>query len=379
VESFVPCSIDKNKSTIIKPSTNSSSNFYKNTPTQSVGRSLPLSSSGHSSHGRHLTVPYPLHFTRTRVSNKYSPLSEHLLDDDDGDGEAWDHSSDDNSRENQEKVDNYVGFYSPAGSNQFVAVQNPPSLNVNEALNWGNMAEEELFQSWEARADAEFEATIAKSNINDECIQLLQVDKSSIMNQHFTPLENSTSPASIQHKNNTLPSSHQKFAHTQSSHSSSSGTNQSESSVSEYIPSPIKTRAQRQRGGTNVLPLHKQKKLSKAAKREASALARLSKSSTTPIRHDPDEYQWQLLLADQKKRAMDNTANTSLQPSLDLREVAADPSDEHSKTWKVCVFAKPMRDQTHDSMADTIQSPATATSDQNAVIKEATYDATVQQ
>ncbi|KAM7523469.1 hypothetical protein LguiA_013371 [Lonicera macranthoides] len=97
----------------------------------------------------------------------------------------------------------------------------------------------------------------------------------------------------------------------------------------------MKTRAQRKKGVTNVLPLHKQKKLSKAAKREANALSRLSKPNSTTARHDPDEYQWQLLLADQKKRENVDNANVSLQIPIEKGEIEADTSDAPSKTWKV--------------------------------------------
>ncbi|KAM7496675.1 hypothetical protein LguiA_021089 [Lonicera macranthoides] len=121
---------------------------------------------------------------------------------------------------------------------------------------------------------------------------------------------------------------------------SSNPTNKSGANDSEYFPSPMKTRAQRKKGGTNVLPFHKQKKLSKTIKNEANALSRLSKPNSTTARYDPDEFQWKLLLADQKKRENVDNANVSLQIPIEKREIEADTSDAPSKTWKVCVYAQ---------------------------------------
>ncbi|KAM7464466.1 hypothetical protein LguiA_032587 [Lonicera macranthoides] len=261
-------------------------------------------------------------------------------------GKHGDQSSDDNPLEDQEMGD------TPAGH---LAVHRPPYLNVEEALNWGNMADEEPFPSWETRADLAFEAAIAGNNNNDECIQLLQNVRSPNLNQHFPPLGDSIPPTSI-HQKNPHSAPHQHFSHTQSIHSSPCGnflnisfftsqpsinsTNKSGSHASEHIPSPIRTRAQRKKGGTTTLPLHTQKKMSKAAKREANALSKLSKPSTTNSRHDPDEHQFQVLLADQKKREDNATTNATLHNPLEMREVDADPTETQSKTWKVCVYAR---------------------------------------
>ena len=144
--SFVPNSVESHsltdsnaeKSVTLQQSksTNcSSSTFYHSSPTQSLHRSL---SSGSQQ------VPY--NYTKSRHYNKYSPLSEHLFDDDD-DGESWEHSSEENFAINPEDTQALIGYYSPAGSDQFIAVPRPPTLNVGEALNWGNMVEEEPFQS----------------------------------------------------------------------------------------------------------------------------------------------------------------------------------------------------------------------------------------
>ena len=70
-----------------------------------------------------------------------------------------------------------------------------------------------------------------------------------------------------------------------SSHSieASQSSSTSKTNGSEFDPSPLKTRAQRKNEGTKTIPLHKQKKMSKAAKREANAIFRLSKSSKIQI------------------------------------------------------------------------------------------------
>ncbi|KAM7490880.1 hypothetical protein LguiA_033801 [Lonicera macranthoides] len=73
---------------------------------------------------------------------------------------------------------------------------------------------------------------------------------------------------------------------------------------------------------------------------EANALSRLSKPNSTTARHEPNEYQWQLFLADQKKRENVDNANVSLQISIEKREIEVDTSDAPSKTWKVCVCSK---------------------------------------
>ena len=140
------------------------------------------------------------------------------------------------------------------------------------------MADDEPFQSWEARADEEFAAATEKNYKEGQiecCINLQQDDRSSSLNQHFPP--------SIQQKSPLTPQSYA-----------------SPSSGSEYVPTP-KPKNQKSKKSSK-LPLHKQKKMSKAAKREANALSRLSNSSTPIVSHDPDEYQWNLLMRDQKLR-----------------------------------------------------------------------------
>lgn len=163
--------------------------------------------------------------------------------------------------------------------------------------------------SWEARADVQFAA--AMENIEDQsgCIQLKQDDRSSIMEQDFPPLQKHQLSSGTSHPlspdcrpfiPSKISSSHSIEASQSSSASISSG--------SEYVPSPLKTRAQRKQASSIALPLHKQKKMSKSAKREANALSRLSKPSTPIINHDRDEYQWNLLFADQQKRQKEEAA-----------------------------------------------------------------------
>ena len=120
--------------------------------------------------------------------------------DDDVDGENW--ISDSNDSESETIPDYDHAF----------------KLNVDQALHWGNMAEEEPFQSWEAMADAQFEAAIAKDHN----------DNSSILNQDFPPLGGGSPVTLPSHESN-----------------SSQSINNSTSKDSEYTPSPIKTRAQR--------------------------------------------------------------------------------------------------------------------------------------
>ncbi|KAM7497069.1 hypothetical protein LguiA_021483 [Lonicera macranthoides] len=219
VESFVHCSLKKGKHSTIKSTTNSNSSFFKSTPTQSLNRTL------HS-------APYRPKFTRTRVSNKFSPLNELL--DGEGDGEAWDLSSEDNSLDFNKEMPDNGGFFSPANSNHFIAM--PDLLLLIQMKPW-------IRATW-----------LMKNHFNHGKLGLMQNLKSN--------------------------------------------------ASSEFVPSPTQTRAQRLKKGTSVLLLHKQKKMSKAAKREANDLARLSKSTSGHHNHnhDPDDYQWKVLLADQQNR-----------------------------------------------------------------------------
>lgn len=59
-------------------------------------------------------------------------------------------------------------------------------------------------------------------------------------------------------------------------------------------------------------------------------------------RQDPNEYQWNLLLADQKKREVAAVAaNSSLEQPVEQRDVVPITTDTNEKhqPWKVSVFA----------------------------------------
>ncbi|KAM7507453.1 hypothetical protein LguiA_017906 [Lonicera macranthoides] len=184
--------------------------------------------------------------------NKFSPLSDHLWDDD-GDGETW-------------ISDSYASEIDPLDENEL----HSHHLHVDQALNWGNMAEDESFHSWEA--------------------------------MNFPPLGESS------------------LVTKQPSQSINNKTTEG----SEYVPSPLKTRAQRQKKG-QPLSLTKQLKAKKTVNRELKAYSRRSKSTAQPQTSDPDSFQWQLYEKDKKMRE-DETA------------VAKSNGEQHQ--WKVCVYAK---------------------------------------
>lgn len=125
------------------------------------------------------------------------------------------------------------------------------------------MADDELFQSWEAMGNAKFEETIAKNqnHIKKYCIQLHQDDNSSILNQNSPPLGKG-SPVTL------------KFIESRSSQSINNPT----SNGTEYVLSFLETRAQRQKKD-QPLSITKQVKAKKVVNRELKALSRRSKSS----------------------------------------------------------------------------------------------------
>ncbi|KAM7478034.1 hypothetical protein LguiA_026247 [Lonicera macranthoides] len=65
--------------------------------------------------------------------------------------------------------------------------------------------------------------------------------------------------------------------------------------------------------------------MSKAAKREANAVSRLAKSKPSFKNHDPDEFQWQTLMANQKKRQEEEKAikNNELGATVHIDATAA--------------------------------------------------------
>ena len=275
VESVVPCSVSsskkQSKDVKNKPMHHSTSFYMQHTPTPSSNRSLS-----------HNTF-------KKRFHNQFDPLSHW---EGDGEGEHWDifGESDDEIVESHND-NNHQKVHTSFGSHKDRMLE-APSLKVSDALNWGNMAEDEPFQSWEARADSVFEAATKGDNAQLYCL-LGKDNRSSVLEQDFPPLQTSSasSPLSASSKP-FIPSNSSSASHNSSA--TSSGT--------EYVPSPLKTRAQRVKTGTTALPLHRQKKMSKAAKREANAVSRLSKSSTCIKPHDPDDYQWQIYLKDEELR-----------------------------------------------------------------------------
>ena len=297
-ETVVPCTSNSGSkgsspSTHKIPSLSKSGQISPHLPDDNWdGRPLPqFRNQSLPSLGKDFAASHSHHFTRARHNNKFSPLSDHLFDDD---GETWGHFSDD-SMEKDNECNDSIGYYSPAGSNQFIAIHKLPKLNVNESLNWATMADDPPFQSREALADEQFAEALTKNKVDssghctrlqqveNQCIQLEMDDRSSILEQDFPPLQKNLTPT---------------------------GTT--------YVPSPIMTRAQRQKKST-ALSVTKQQKLKKATIRESKALSRLSKSKTLThsLPLDPDEVQWHICLKDIKQRMKDakkaeTTASTAV-------------------------------------------------------------------
>ncbi|KAM7492723.1 hypothetical protein LguiA_035644 [Lonicera macranthoides] len=234
---------------------------------------LPSSSSSFTQHS-----PSPC---LNRSLTKQSVTLSNSLDDD-GDGEAWDLSSEENYIKNQKHFNDSSGLYSPANSNQFIAVHRPPVLNVQEALNWENMADDEPFQSWEARADAKFETAIAKNNDEKGIHELSLHHMAALIGQDSSPCTPAKLVVSPPYG---------------SSHISMSSHDYSSKSGLVYLPFPVQTRVQRQKKGT-TLSLNKKNKFKKALIKEKKkeAVQSNSFSSSHPL------YQWKVYLQDKKKR-----------------------------------------------------------------------------
>ena len=283
--SVVPCSLSsKNHSKSVNhKQLHHSCSFYKQTtPTPSTNRSL---SSSHNAFQ-----------TKNRFHNQFEPLNDLTLEGD-GDGENWNlfGCSDDD-------LDNSSSHHE---GDYHIAV---PTLNTKEALDWDTMAEDDPLPSWEARADAEFAFAMAKIDENNGCIQLEQDDRATALEHDFPPFHKNHLPSSTSLSpagSPCIPINAISISSNEASHSATA----TKSSSSEYVPSPIKTRAQRQKNAKS-LSLTKQQKLKKAVNRENKALYKLSKSkftSPTPIT-DPDEVQWHICLKDIKKRMEDAKA-----------------------------------------------------------------------
>ncbi|KAM7509733.1 hypothetical protein LguiB_008608 [Lonicera macranthoides] len=278
-ETVVPCSLyPKNQNNPAKSQIHSSSFYKQKTPTPSTNRSLPIPSNSFKN--------------KHRFHNQYDPISD-LHWEGDGEGENWDIlGSSDDDFDNDHNDDMLHEGYPGIGRNQETAYA-ATNLSFSDAIDWGNMAEDEPLPSWEACADANFKDALKGKSHN--CCLLKQDSSSSILNQTFPPLQNPLAPPS-----NSPPSTISRPIHLQHPSTTTTSTAKSSSSSggSEFAPG---TKPKHPKATTSLL--HKQKKLSKAAKREANALARLSKPSTAIPNQDPDQYQWNLLLADQAKRA----------------------------------------------------------------------------
>ncbi|KAM7477909.1 hypothetical protein LguiA_026122 [Lonicera macranthoides] len=136
-------------------------------------------------------------------------------------------------------------------------------------------------------ADDQYTAAIAKNQDNNE-EGYNQDDNSSILKKNFPPLGESslvTKQPSQSIKNKTTEGS-------------------------EYVLSPLKTRAQRQKKD-QPLSLTKQLKAKKTVNRELKAYSRRSKSAAQPQTSDPDVFQWQLYEKDKKMREDETAAAKS--------------------------------------------------------------------
>ncbi|KAM7461438.1 hypothetical protein LguiA_029559 [Lonicera macranthoides] len=165
-------------------------------------------SSKHAKANHHNTSSFEKSFVLCSVSLKKQNLKTHAKDGD-GDGENWDffEESDDDITATIAHDDDQFHAVTPSNGNIKEDLIECSKLSVKESLNWGNMAEEEPFQSREALADAQFKAAIAKHSNNDGCIQLLEDDRSAILHQNFPPLGTTCSSSSIQKAHLTIPTS----------------------------------------------------------------------------------------------------------------------------------------------------------------------------
>ena len=234
---------------------------------------------------------------KKRFHNQFDPLSHW---EGDGEGEHWDiFGETDDEIEESHNDDNHQKVHTSFGSHKEMMLE-APSLKVSDALNWGNMAEDEPFQSWEAKADSAFEAATNGDNAQLCCL-LGEDNRSSVLEQDSPPPQKNHLSIGTSLSPNSSP-----FVPTYISSSptyeASHNSIASKSSNSVYAPSPIMTRAQR-KNKSNALSITKQQKLKKAANRESKALSRISKSKfsvhTSPL--DPDEVQWQICLKDIKQ------------------------------------------------------------------------------
>ncbi|KAM7465443.1 hypothetical protein LguiB_013005 [Lonicera macranthoides] len=135
-ESFVPCSVSLKKQNL-KTNANvmlHSTSFY----TQ------------HTS-----ILPHNSFKKKSRFKNQFDPISDLYLDGD-GDGENWDffEEFDDDIASTIAHDDDQFHAITPSNDNIKENLIECSKLSVKESFNWGNMAEEEPFQSREALVDA---------------------------------------------------------------------------------------------------------------------------------------------------------------------------------------------------------------------------------
>ncbi|KAM7517142.1 hypothetical protein LguiA_006725 [Lonicera macranthoides] len=193
VESYVPCT-DLNQNQCHPTLSNSATRVSPPIALNNNITPSPTSNSksiGSSTSGSYYIASKPQHFTRSRLSNEYSPLSGHILEDV-GESESWEQSSDDHSLGYLEDINDSYGYYSAA-----------------------------------EKADAEFAAAIG-NNANEECC--IQLEQCNTLDQHFPPLAVTAASPSC----TSVPPIHIPTP---------------KSGGSEYSPSPIKTRALRKKQG----------------------------------------------------------------------------------------------------------------------------------
>ncbi|KAM7496396.1 hypothetical protein LguiA_020810 [Lonicera macranthoides] len=314
VESFVPCTYSshkysKNKGTSLTTGSSSSKTksitISSSSPNQSTNR---CSFSGTSSSKKYL-------------SNQYAALTNHWEDDGDGQYYAHEDDEDDDDEDHSQSIDD---------DNHYFAASHTMGRN------WEALIDEPPFQSWEERADAAFAAATAD---HEESSHLHEDESPSALIQDFPPLPTqpnashspTISPILVPYSPVALPSQKSRF--TQNSHSSSHGG-------SEFVHSPIQTRAQRQKK-TTALSLNKQQKMKKTTLREAKAIARRSTSNSHVHPLDPDAFQWQLYEKDKKKREAETAAS---EKPPEVAQSNSCSSSQPLYQWQVHLQEKKKRD-----------------------------------
>ncbi|KAM7500905.1 hypothetical protein LguiA_025319 [Lonicera macranthoides] len=204
---------------------------------------------------------------------------------------------------------------------------NPKNSDFGTALNIGeNQNETKTGPIVGTLGDAAFGVAIGDHSMQ-ECCLLVEDNRSSILDQDFPPLV-PTSPPPVS-KNHRASVGH-----------STPSCSPSISSGSEYIPTTSTLKHPKQKKGPS---LAKQTKATKADSREAKLLARGSKPTKHATSLDPDEYQWQLLLADQKQREEEAAANSAAaKATIVAQPISANVSqhDKEDNQWKVCVYSR---------------------------------------